>query len=125
MATRHWTYAAVLAAGLGGPAFGQDASLICTNAGNAYQVGEYACIAACHGQRRLARCDTIATSATWTYVSEACPSAMIVPEWPSDWTELPAIAAMTPIPVKVNMSGVAPDIAPKMTRLKKLSALVQ
>jgi hypothetical protein len=125
---RFSTRALLIAAGMAaGPVLAQDASLICRNAGNEYKVGEYACIAACHGQRRLARCDAIATAATWTYVSDACPSAMIVPEWPSDWSELPAIAAMTPIPVDVNMSAIAPAIAQKIAKpkLKQLSALAQ
>ena len=39
-------------------------------------------IAACHGKRRLARCDAIAEKASWTYISDACPSAMINPPWP-------------------------------------------
>jgi hypothetical protein len=85
---------------------------VCTNAGTQYKVGEYACIAACHGQRRLARCDAVAQSASWTYVSDACPSAMINPAWPSDWTETPALADMTPLPVTVRMSAIDPQIAP-------------
>jgi hypothetical protein len=100
----------------GAPAFAQDAppvtTAVCTNAGTQYKVGEYACIAACHGQRRLARCDAAAQSASWTYVSDACPSAMINPAWPSDWTETPALSEMTPIPVTVRMSAIDPKIAP-------------
>jgi hypothetical protein len=127
MVTRHVIGAAIVAAALGGPALGQDITLVCTNAGNEYKIGEYACIAACHGQRRLARCDAIATATTWTYVSDACPSAMVVPQWPSDWSEVPAVAAMSPIPVNVNMSAIAPAIAPKITEPKQLSltALIQ
>ncbi len=100
------------------PALAQDvgappvSNAVCTNAGATYKVGEYACIAACHGQRRLARCDAIATAASWTYVSDACPSAMINPSWPSDWTEVPAVADMTPVPVTVRMSAIDPKIAP-------------
>jgi hypothetical protein len=98
------------------PALAEDApaasSLVCMNAGTRYKVGEYACIAACHGQRRLARCDAVAQSASWTYVSDACPSAMINPAWPSDWTETPATADMTPRPVAVRMSAIDPKIAP-------------
>jgi hypothetical protein len=95
------------------PAFAEDVAppasttLACTNAGLRYSVGEFACIAACHGQRRLARCDAVAEKAAWTYVQESCPTAMINQPWPSDWTELPAIAAMSPIPVNVDRS-VAP-----------------
>ena len=81
------------------------ATLACINAGSQYQVGQFACIAACHGQRRLARCDAVAERASWTYVSEACPTAMINPPWPSDWTELPAVAEMSVIPLAVNKSA--------------------
>ncbi len=95
----------------------EQTTFICTNAGIQYEVGEYACIPACHGQRRLARCDTVAERASWTYVDDACPSAMIInPPWPSDWTELPVASAMTPIPLVVNLSAIAPEIAPKITR---------
>ena len=83
-------------------------TLACVNAGSQYQVGQFACIAACHGQRRLARCDAVAERASWTYVSEACPTAMINPPWPSDWTELPAVAEMSPIPLVVNKSAPVP-----------------
>lgn len=96
------------------PAAKAQATTICVDAGVEYRVGEYACIAACHGQRRLARCDVIAERASWTYVSNACPSAMIVPPWPSDWTEVPAVALMTPRPITVNMSAVAPALAPRI-----------
>ena len=107
------------AAVLAGPLFAQDqstpppasgnVSLACTNAGNQYAVGEFACIAACHERRRLARCDQVAESASWTYVSDACPSAMINPPWPGDHTELPAITMMTPIPLDVNMTAPPPE----------------
>ena len=94
-------------------AVAQDATLICSNAGVQYELGDYACIAACHGRRRLARCDAVAERASWTYVSDACPSAMIInPPWPSDWTEVPAVADMTPIPLTVNLSAISPEIAP-------------
>ena len=88
-----------------------ETALVCVNAGISYKIGEFACIAACHGQRRLARCDAVAEKGSWTYVSEICPSAMIVPPWPSDWTEIPAVTAMSPKPVVVNMSVPTPEIA--------------
>lgn len=87
---------------------GESASLVCVNGGSRYSVGEFACIAACHQQRRLARCDVVSDAASWTYVSDACPSAMINPPWPSDWSEVPAVAAMTPIPLVVNSSAMSP-----------------
>jgi hypothetical protein len=85
---------------------------VCMSAGNTYKAGDYACIPACHGQRRLARCDVVGQAASWTYVSNACPSAMINAPWPSDWTELPAPTDMTPLPVNVRMSAIDPKIAP-------------
>jgi len=108
---------------LAGPASAQGQSLqnsgpTCVTGGVQYAAGEYACIPVCHGARRLARCDTYTSAfqgdrATWTYVSDACPSVMIIrPLWPNDWTQLPVEAAMTPKPVTVNLSGIAPEIAP-------------
>lgn len=97
------------------PAAAQDASappaetmLACLHAGTSYGVGEFACIAACHQQRRLARCDVVSEGASWTYVSEACPSASINPPWPSIWSEAPTVTAMSPIPVVVRSSAIAP-----------------
>ena len=88
------------------------------NAGSQYGVGEFACIAACHQQRRLARCDVVSEAASWTYVSEACPSAMIInPPWPSDWSEVPAVAAMSPIPLTVNMTAIPPDMPLRLAAL--------
>ncbi len=87
---------------------------VCTSAGNTYNVGDFACIPACHGQRRLARCDVAGQSASWTYVSNACPSAMINAPWPSDWSQLPAATDMTPLPVVVRMSAIDPAVAPRI-----------
>ncbi len=87
-------------------------SAVCTSAGNTYRAGDYACIPACHGQRRLARCDVVGQAASWTYVSNACPSAMINTPWPSDWSQLPAVTDMTPLPVSVRMSAIDAKIAP-------------
>jgi hypothetical protein len=84
-------------------------TLACTNAGMQYQVGEFACIAACHQQRRLARCDAVSTTASWTYVEESCPTAMINAPWPSDWTEVPVLTAMSPTPLVVNLTAIPPD----------------
>ncbi len=86
--------------------------LACTSAGNTYKAGDYACIPACHGQRRLARCDVVGQAASWTYVSNACPSAMINAPWPADWSQIPAVTDMTPLPVAVRMSAIDPKIAP-------------
>ena len=94
------------------PAPSTIAPATCTSAGNTYQLGDYACIPACHGQRRLARCDAAGATASWTYVSNACPSAMINTPWPSDWSQIPAVTDMTPLPVSVRMSAIDPKIAP-------------
>ena len=107
-----------LLAVLAGPAAVQDAgaqdqgtttTLACTNAGMQYKVGEFACIAACHQRRRLARCDAVAEKASWTYVEESCPTAMLNPPWPSDWSEIPVLTAMSPTPLIVNMTAIPPD----------------
>jgi hypothetical protein len=100
-----------------GPALAADNSTsICLNAGNQYKVGEYACIAACHGERRLARCDAVADQASWTFVSNACPSALLPPS-PSDATALPLAVAMTPIPLPIEhlMSEMAPEAWMRLT----------
>jgi hypothetical protein len=131
--TSRWTVSAValVMAFTATTALAQDAqqktAAVCTSGGVTYAAGEYACIPACHGQRRLARCDVTVPSsaqgsaaqstqsATWTYVSDACPSAMIInPPWPSDWSETPLATDMTPLPVKVIMSAISPAIAPKV-----------
>ena len=116
------------------PALAQDApqqTAACISGGVTYGTGEYACISACHGQRRLARCDVSTASAdqimqgahdarstagaAWTFLSDACPSVMIInPPWPSDWNEVPVAANMTPKPVNVILSAISPDIAPRI-----------
>ena len=57
---------------------------------------------------RPLRCDR--GKASWTYVSDACPSALINRPWPSGRTVIPVIAAMSPVPVRVNMSAPTPEI---------------
>jgi hypothetical protein len=120
----------VLASAFAGPpAIAQDgtppaaSAALCSYAGRDYKVGEFACIAACHGNRRLARCDAILDSASWTYVSDTCPSASLNPPWPSDWSEVPAAVAMTPVPLNVNMTAIAPAFMPavKGARLSLLT----
>jgi hypothetical protein len=115
--------AAVLGAGLlVSPAAAQDQGeikLSCINAGNRYAVGEFACIAACHQQRRLARCDMVLNNTSWTYVSDTCPSAMIInPPWPSDWSEVPAESAMSPLPVTVTYSAFPPEMQLALAALR-------
>jgi hypothetical protein len=106
--------AALAAAVSAGVADAQEATLFCTNAGNTYKVGEFACIAACHGARRLARCDVVLKSATWTYVSDACPSARFVPGPPAEASQIPTAVAMSPLPGPLRISVIAPDIAPRV-----------
>lgn len=85
----------------------QDASPTCTNAGNIYQVGQIACIAACHGRRHLAKCEAVGSTTTWTQVSAACPSATIMPPPRADLSEMPKIAAMGPMPRAAHLSVAA------------------
>ena len=94
-----------------GAASAQDVAATCTNAGNIYKVGDFACIAACHGARRLARCDMLSTQASWTYVSDVCPSAWLVPGPPDNASQLPVVAAMTPLPGPLKINTIAPDMA--------------
>ena len=101
----------VAAATLSVGASAQQASLVCTNAGNSYKVGEFACIAACYGARRLARCDLVVETATWTYVSEVCPSAILVPGPPTTATQIPAVAAMSPLPGPLKISEIGPELS--------------
>jgi len=107
------------------PALSAEAAPVCQNSGRDYKVGEYACIPACHGQRRLARCDAVTQtqSTTWTYVSDVCPSAMLPPA-PSDATARPIRAAMTPIPLPIErtMSEMSPDAWMRLASLMKANA---
>jgi hypothetical protein len=96
----------------------QEASLVCTNAGNSYKVGEFACIAACHGARRLARCDVVVETATWTYVSDVCPSAMFVPGPPAEASQIPVKTAMTPLPGPLKISEIAPNSPARLMNLR-------
>ena len=107
------------------PALSAEATPVCQNSGRDYKVGEYACIPACHGQRRLARCDAAAqsTAAAWTYVSDVCPSAMLPPA-PADATARPIRAAMTPIPLPIEhtMSEMSPEAWMRLATLMKANA---
>ena len=123
MAIRLSLAAVLLAALSAGAALAQDVapnSATCLNSGNQYKVGEYACIAACHGARRLARCDAVAQTASWTYVSDACPSAMAPPSI-MDATKKPIASAMTPIPLAIEhvMSEMSPEAWMRLTEVHK------
>jgi hypothetical protein len=100
---------AMLAGATGAQDQNSTTTLACLNAGVRYKVGEFACIAACHERRRLARCDAIAEKTSWTYVEESCPTAMINAPWPSDWSEVPVLTAMSPTPLVVNLTAIPPD----------------
>jgi hypothetical protein len=117
--------ALVAATGLSiGMAGAQEASLVCTNAGNSYKVGEFACIAACHGARRLARCDVVTETAAWTYVSDVCPSAMFVPGPPSEASQIPVKAAMTPLPGPLRISEMVPNAEARLVNLRVAASQV-
>jgi hypothetical protein len=103
------------------PAFAQDATPLCLNAGYQYQVGDYACLPGCHGRQRYARCDALGVSATWTYISEVCPIALISPAMPTRAT-LSVATAMSPIPYEVTMSAIAPEIEARIAAIGKLAS---
>ncbi len=100
------------------PGMTAEASLICTNAGNQYHVGDFACLPACHGRQRYARCDAVADTATWTYVSDVCPMALLSPAEPPGVSFAPILTAMSPIPYDIPMSAIAADIAERIAGLK-------
>jgi hypothetical protein len=111
-----------LVALLSSPSWAAEASLICVNAGHDYRVGDYACIAACHGKRRYARCDVIAEKTSWTFISDACPSANLTPPDPKDTTLAPVETAMTPIPLIITMSAIDPAIQTKIAATRQIAA---
>src|SRR6187397_2058581 len=92
-----------------GPVSAQDASPLCLNAGHQYQIGDYACLPGCHGRQRYARCDVLGAAASWTYISDVCPIALISPAMPRS-AMLTVATAMSPIPYQVTMSAIAPEI---------------
>lgn len=111
MTVRAWAMLAILA-GIGvtaAAAPAAEATQICLNAGHEYKVGDYACIAACHGKRRYARCDLIAEKTSWTFISDACPSANLTPPDPTEVTLAPVVTAMSPIPVVVDRCAIDPQ----------------
>lgn len=110
--------ASVVAALAGSPASGQETTAVCTNAGYDYKVGEFACIAACHGARRLAQCKEASYGTTWIYVSDVCPSAHIVPPPPGNASQIPTVAAMTPLPGPLKISEIGPDVSLKLAILR-------
>ncbi|MEP0320652.1 hypothetical protein [Bauldia litoralis] len=96
------------------PLAAAEASLICTNAGNRYQVGDYACLPGCHGRQRYARCDAVSQNASWTYVSDVCPMAMFTPETPDGVTVAPVTTAMSPIPYDITSCAIDPEIEARL-----------
>lgn len=103
------------------PAFAQGATPLCLNAGRQYQIGDYACLPGCHGRQRYARCDSLGASATWTYISDVCPIALMSPAMPDNAT-LSVATAMSPIPYRVTMNAIAPDIAARIAEIGKLAS---
>ena len=112
---------AVALAAMAAPAFAQDATPLCLNAGYQYQVGDYACLPGCHGRQRYARCDALGVAASWTYISEVCPIALISPAMPASAT-LTVATAMSPIPYQVTMSAIAPEIEARIAAIGKLAS---
>jgi hypothetical protein len=94
----------LLLAVLGSSGAASAADLSCLSDGHNYRVGEYACLPACHGKFRYARCDAVASTASWTFVSDTCPSALLQPILPAHASLVPVVAAMTPRPLVINMS---------------------
>ena len=113
-------FAGVVAAGV--PAAAADASLVCVNAGRQYKVGDYACLPACHGRQRYARCDAVAEHASWTYISDVCPIALLAPAEPQDASFAPADSVMTPLPLNIALSAISPEIAKEISDLGKRGA---
>ena len=111
-----WQTAAGLLIAAAMPAFAQDATPTCINAGNRYQGGDYACLPACHGRQRYARCDALGGAATWTYVSEVCPMALLS-QRPPEMATLSVKTAMSPIPFAVAVSLVPPEAAARMSSM--------
>jgi hypothetical protein len=121
MAKRQLSILAVMAlAGIPAvPAAAQEqATPICRNAGYTYEIGEFACIAACHGARRLAQCKQASYGTTWIYVSDVCPSAHVVPPPPGNASQIPTVAAMSPLPGPLKISEFSPDVALRMAALR-------
>jgi len=86
----------------------QDATPVCTNAGVTYKVGDTACLPACHGAQRYAKCEVVGTSASWTTISDVCPVAMIdAPRW-RDWS----VASPVPRAIDTVAATLAPGYAP-------------
>lgn len=103
------------------PASSQDATPICINAGHQYRVGDYACLPGCHGRQRYARCDVLGTAASWTYISEVCPIALLSPVLPEK-ASLSVATAMSPIPYQVTMSAIPPEIAERISAIGMLAS---
>jgi hypothetical protein len=75
---------AAACAGMSLAANGQEAAPItCIAQGRDYVVGDIACIPACHGSQRLAKCEqTNNGGVTWTPISDSCPQAMKIDSLP-------------------------------------------
>ena len=94
----------IVLAALGASGAASATDLACLSDGHSYRVGEYACLPACHGKFRYARCDAVATAASWTFISDTCPSALLRPKIPAYASLVPVVAAMSPRAIVVNVS---------------------
>lgn len=101
------------------PAPAAEATLVCMNAGRQYQVGDYACIPACHGRQRYARCDAVAENASWTYISDVCPVALLAPAQPRAASLAPVNSRMTPLPLNIPLSAISPEIEKEIGDLER------
>ena len=92
------------------PGFAADATLICLSGGNQYKVGDYACIPGCHGRQRYARCDAVAETASWTFISDVCPMALRSLPAPGENSPVPVVTAMSEIPVQMAATPAAKEV---------------
>jgi hypothetical protein len=106
------------------PGMAAEATLVCMNSGKQYQVGDYACLPACHGRQRYARCDLVAKVASWTYISDVCPMALLAPAEPKAVSLAPVATAMTPLPLNIPMSAIAPDIQERIAEVDRAPTAV-
>src|SRR5262245_52379372 len=114
--------AGVLAMLLASPALAEEAAPICLSSGHTYQVGDYACIPGCHGKQRYARCEVVAPKASWTFVSDVCPTANLTLPEPSRVTLAPVATAMSPIAFVATWTPLDPAFAERLRKPARVLA---
>ena len=90
--------------------FADDATLICLSRGQQYKIGDYACLPGCHGRQRYARCDAVAETASWTFISDVCPMALRSSPTPGENSPVPVVTAMSEIPVQMAATPAAKEM---------------